>query len=198
MAETEISASVVMALRARTGMGMMACKKALAEAGGDTEKAVELLRKAGMKKADEKAVRETKEGRVTSYIHHNGKVGVLLEINCETDFVAKGDLFTTLMSDLCMHIAAAAPRCVRREEVPADLVEKEKAFYREEVASKPANIQDKIIAGKLDKWFSEQALLEQPFVKDDKKSVGDLIKEAISKTGENISVARFARFVVGG
>jgi len=197
MAGVQISASAVKALRERTGMGMMACKKALVEADGDTDKAIDLLRKAGMKKADEKAVRETKEGRIASYIHHNGRVGVLLELNCETDFVAKGELFGSLMQDLCMQIAAANPGYVSRDQVPEEAIETERVFFADEVADKPEAIRDKIVAGKLDKWLGEQVLLEQPFVKDDKKSVGEVIKEAVSQTGENIAVARFARFALG-
>lgn len=193
----EITANTVKELRDRTGQGMMACKKALADAAGDIDKAIDLLRKAGMATAAKKATRETKEGRVASYMHHTGKLGVMIEVNCETDFVAKGDLFTSLVRDLCMQIASANPEYLKREDVPAHITDKEKEIFREQVKDKPAAIQDKIILGKMDKWFAERCLLEQVFIRDDSKSVKDVVTEAISKTGENITVARYVRFALG-
>lgn len=193
----EISASVVKELRDRTGQGMMSCKKALAEAGGDVDKAIEILRKAGMASADKRAMRETKEGRIGSYIHHTGKLGVLIEVNCETDFVAKGELFAELVRDLCMQVASANPEYLKRDDVPGHIVEKEREIFREQVKDKPAQIQDKILDGKMDKWFAERCLLEQVFIRDDGKTIKDVVTEYISKTGENITVARFARFALG-
>ncbi len=193
----QITASAVKELRERTGQGMMSCKQALTEAGGDLDKAIDLLRKAGMATAAKKAARETREGRIGSYIHHTGKLGVLIEINCETDFVAKGDIFTELVRDLCMQIASANPEYLRREDVPGHIQDKEREIFGEQAKDKPANIRDKIVDGKMDKWFAERVLLEQTFVKDDSKSIRDLLTEVISKTGENITVARFARFALG-
>lgn len=195
----EVSASVVKELREKTGAGMMDCKKALAEAGGDFAKAEEVLRKKGLAAAAKKSSRAATEGAVASYIHMGGKIGVLVEVNCETDFVARTDGFQTLVKDLAMHIAAAAPQYVRREEVPAALIEKEKdiARFQAREQKKPEAIVEKIAEGKVEKFFKEVVLLEQPFVKDDKKSVGDVITEAVAKIGENIQVRRFARFVLG-
>ena len=192
-----ISAQEVRKLRERTGQGMMECKRALEESGGDTEKAVDILRKKGLATAEKRSGRATAQGRVHSYIHHNGRVGVLLEVNCETDFVAKNEQFQALLSDLCLQICAAAPIAVRREEVPAALVERERAIAREQVTGKPANIVEKIVDGKLNKWYAERVLLEQPFVKDQDRTVKDVLTEAVTKTGENIVVQRFARFEVG-
>ena len=193
-----ITAEEVRKLRERTGQGMMECKKALEESGGDAEKAVEILRKKGLATAEKKAGRATAQGRIASYIHHNGRVGVLLEVNCETDFVAKNELFQTFLSDICLHICAVSPMAVKREEIPADLVETEKRIAREQIAGKkPDNIIEKIIEGKLNKWYADRVLLEQPFVKDDKRSIKDILTELIQKTGENIIIRRFARFEVG-
>lgn len=196
---SEISASAVKELREKTGAGMMDCKKALAESGGDFAKAEEYLRKKGLASAAKKAGRAATEGAVTSYVHLGGKIGVLVEVNCETDFAARNEAFQALTKDIAMHVAAAAPQYVRREEVPADVVAREmeiaKAQMREQ--KKPEAIIEKIAQGKVDKFFKEVCLLEQPFVKDDKKSVEDVVKDAIAKIGENIQVRRFARFVLG-
>ena len=194
-----ISAQAVKELRERTGAGMMECKAALTEAGGDTEAAIDILRARGAAKAAKRAEREAREGSVGSYIHMGGKIGVLVEINCETDFVARNDAFQALVRDVAMHIAAAAPVAIRREDFPSDLVERERNVYREQMkeSGKPEQIWDKIVDGKLEKFFAEQALLEQPFVKNPDLTVGQLITEAASKTGEKIEVRRFTRFALG-
>jgi elongation factor Ts len=195
----EITAKLVQELREKTGAGMMDCKKTLTEAGGDLQKAEELLRKKGLSAAAKKSSRAATEGAVASYIHMGGKIGVLLEVNIETDFAARNEAFQGLVKDLCMHIAAAAPQYVRREEVPAELVAKEveivKAQLREQ--KKPEAMLEKISTGKIEKYYSEICLLEQPFVKDDKKKVGDVVTEAVAKIGENIQVRRFTRYVLG-
>ena len=195
----EISASAVKDLREKTGAGMMDCKKALTESGGDFAKAEEFLRKKGLASAAKKAGRAATEGAVGSYVHMGGKIGVLVEVNCETDFAARNEAFQAIVKDVAMHIAAAAPQWVRREEVPADIVAKEleiaKAQMREQ--KKPEAIIEKIAQGKVDKFFKETCLLEQPFVKDDKKSVQEMINDQVAKIGENIQVRRFARFVLG-
>jgi len=195
----EISPKLVMELRQRTGVGMMECKKALAESNGDIELAIETLRKRGAAKAASKAERAASQGLVEAYIHPGGGVGVLVEINCETDFVARTDDFAALVRNVAMHIAAMNPVAVRREEVSAELAAAERAIFVEQVRAegKPAAIIDKIVDGKVNKWYSEIVLLEQPYVKDDKKTVGDLIQEAIAKMGENIQVRRFAKFRLG-
>ena len=195
----EVSASVVKELREKTGAGMMDCKKALTEAGGDFAKAEEVLRKKGLAAAAKKSSRAATEGAVASYIHMGGKIGVLVEVNCETDFVARTDGFQALVKDLAMHIAAAAPQYVRREEVPAALLEKEMdiARFQAREQKKPEAIIDKIAQGKVEKFYKEVVLMEQAFVKDDKKSIGDVITDAVAKIGENIQVRRFARFVLG-
>jgi elongation factor Ts len=195
----DISAERVKELRERTGAGFMDCKKALTEADGDMDKAVVLLRERGLAAAAKKSARDAREGLVSSYIHTGGRVGVLIEVNCETDFVARTDDFGRLCRDLAMQVAAAGAEFVRREEVAAERVEKEKEIFAAQLANegKPANIIDKILGGKLDKFYSEVCLLEQPFIKDDKKSVGDLVKETSAKTGENIVVRRFSRFRLG-
>lgn len=194
-----ISASDVKALRERTGAGMMDCKKALADANGDMEKAVELLRERGLAAAAKKAGRIAAEGIVDSYIHMGGKIGVLVEVNCETDFVAKTDEFRSFVKDVAMHIAAAKPLYVRREEVPADVVEKEKEILRAQTLNegKPANIVDKIVEGRIDKFFKEVCLLEQEFVKNPDQTIQELVNEKIAKIGENISIRRFVRFEMG-
>jgi elongation factor Ts len=195
----EISAKVVAELREKTGAGMMDCKKALTEAGGDLAKAEDVLRKKGLSAAAKKTGRAATEGAVSSYIHMGGKIGVLLEVNCETDFVARTEGFQTLVKDLAMHVAAAAPQYVRREEVPAEVVAKEMEIAKEQMRAqkKPEAMLEKIAAGKLEKFYSEVCFLEQPFVKDDKKKIQDVVTEAVAKIGENIQVRRFARFVLG-
>ena len=194
----DIDPKLVAALRQETGAGMMDCKKALAEAAGDAAKAKDLLRKRGLEVASKKGARETKNGWIGSYIHHNGRVGVMLELLCETDFVAKNAEFQELIRDLAMHIAHSDPIAIRREEVDPKLVEKEKEIYAAQVdASKPPAIREKIVQGKVDAFFKERCLLEQPFVKEPKKTVKDLLQEKIQKTGENIQISRFTRFELG-
>jgi elongation factor Ts len=195
----DVSASMVKELREKTGAGMMDCKKALAEAAGDFAKAEEVLRKKGLSAAAKKTGRAATEGAVASYIHMGGKIGVLLEVNCETDFVARTEGFQVLVKDLAMHIAAAAPDYVRREEVPAEVTARELDIGRAQAREqkKPDAIVEKIATGKLEKYLEERVLLEQKFVKDDKKKVGDVVTEAVAKIGENIQVRRFARFVLG-
>jgi elongation factor Ts len=194
-----ITADQVKQLRDKTGAGMMECKSALTEAGGDQEKAVDLLRKKGLASAAKRAGRATSNGVVGSYIHMGGKVGVLVEVNCETDFVARTDDFQTLVKELALHIAAADPRYVRREDVPADLLEKEKEIYRAQFADsgKPAPVVEKIVEGKLGSYYSQVVLVDQPSVRDPNVTVSQLIAQASAKTGENITVSRFARFKVG-
>ena len=195
----EISAKDVKELRDRTGAGMMECKGALTEAGGDMERAIDILRAKGAAKAAKRAERETKEGAIGSYIHMGGKIGVLVEVGCETDFVARNDEFQKLVRDIAMHVAAANPVAVRREDFGAELVERERGVYREQMkeSGKPEHIWDKIIDGKIEKFYAEQALLEQPFVKDPDITVGELITRASAKTGEKVEVRRFARFALG-
>jgi elongation factor Ts len=194
-----ISAAQVKDLRDKTGAPMMDCKKALAEAKGDLEAAVVLLRKRGTAVAERKAGRVTSEGAVTSYIHAGGKIGVLLEVNCESDFVARTDDFKELVHDIAMHIAASDPKYVRKEDVSAEAFEREKDIYlAQAVASgKPQNIAEKMVAGKMEKFYEEVCLLEQPFIKDQTVSISQLIATKIGKLGENIAVRRFARFKVG-
>jgi elongation factor Ts len=193
-----ITADEVRKLREKTGQGMMECKKALEESGGNVDKAVEILRKKGLATAEKKSARTAAQGRVHSYIHHNGKVGVLVEVNCETDFVAKNEQFQAFLNDLCLHICAVAPLAVRREEIAADLVETEKRIAREAVeGKKPANVIEKIVEGKLNKWYADRVLLEQPFVKDQDRTVQNILTDLIAKIGENIQIKRFARFEVG-
>jgi elongation factor Ts len=195
----EISAALVKELRERTGAGMMDCKKALAEAGGDMERAIEILREKGLASAAKKAGRVAAEGVIDAYIHAGGRIGVLVEVNCETDFVAKNADFREFVHDIAMHIAAANPQYVRREEVPSEVVEREREILRTQTLNegKPEHIVDKIVEGRLDKFFKEVCLLEQPFVKDPDKTIDQLVKEKIAQIGENISIRRFARFVVG-
>ena len=195
---TTISAAQVRELRDMSGAPMMDCKKALTESGGDLEKAGEWLRKKGIAKAAKKADREAGEGLVSSYIHHNGRVGVLLEVNCETDFVANTDQFKEFCKGISLHIASMKPLCVAREEVPAELVEKERAILLETVdKSKPEEIQQKMVDGRMGKFYAEQCLLEQPFVMDDKKSVEQHRAETVGTLGENIQIKRFVRFEIG-
>jgi elongation factor Ts len=199
----EITASAVKSLREKTGAGMVDCKNALVEANGDESAAVEILRKKGIATADKKAGRVTAEGAVGSYIHMGGKVGVLVEINCESDFVARGDEFQQLVKDVAMHVAAAAPRFAARSEVPADEIAKEREILMEQLkndpknANKPEDVLNKIIEGRLNKFYEENVLVDQPFVKDPAKTVGELVTEKIASIKENISIRRFARFKMG-
>ena len=195
----EISASLVKELREKTGAGMMDCKKALSETSGDFEKAIEYLRKKGVASAAKKAGRLTKEGSVTSYIHGEGKVGVLLEVNCETDFVARTEQFKQLVKDVAMHVAAANPQWVRSEDVSSDVLAKEKeiAIAQMQASGKPAAVLEKIAEGKLKKFYEDHCLLQQLFVKDPSKTIDQLLKESVATLGENISIRRFARFGLG-
>ncbi|WP_165234285.1 translation elongation factor Ts [Aquisphaera insulae] len=193
----EITAQAVNEFRKKTGLGLMECKKLLVEADGDLKKAETLAKERGLKQAELRAGRAAKAGRVEVYIHHDAKSGVLVELNCETDFVARNDEFKQLAKDLALHIMAANPLYVTREDVPAAAVEEQKRIFMGQVADKPANIQEKIAQGKIDAWFSESVLMDQKFVRDEAKSVRDVILAVNARTGENISVARFARFVVG-
>ncbi len=194
----EITAEIVNKLRQKTNAGMMDCKKALKEAEGDLEKAETILRKKGITKADTKADRATKEGVIASYIHMAGRVGVLIEVNCETDFVAKNENFQALVKDLTLHIAAANPTYLQREEVPADLVAKEREIAAEQMKGKPANVVDKIVDGKMNKFYADFCLLEQGFIKNPDTTITELIKSKIAELGENIVVRRFTRYAVGG
>jgi elongation factor Ts len=197
MQSTEINPQTVKQLREKTNAGMMDCKRALAETGGDLEKAEALLRTKGIASAGKKASRATKEGIVASYIHLQGKVGVLVEVNCETDFVAKNENFREFVKDITLHIAAAHPLYVAREEVPAKTVEAERAIYEAQVKGKPANVIDKIVAGKLDKFYSTVCLLEQGFIKNPDQTVKELVATKIAELGENIVIRRFTRYSVG-
>ncbi len=199
----EITAAAVMALRGKTGAGMMECKKALTEAEGSEEKAITILRERGMAAATKKQGRIAAEGAVGSYIHMGGKVGVLVEVNCETDFVARTEEFQALIKDIAMHIAAAEPRYVAREEVAAELLDKEREIARAQAKNEPKNankpevVIDKIVEGRLNKFYEEAVLLDQPFVKDPAKTINDLLTEKIAKTGERITVRRFSRYKMG-
>jgi len=196
---SDIDMSLVKKLREQTGVGIMECKKAIIEADNDFEKAVELLRKKGFEKAKSKASRATNQGGIASYIHSNYRIGVLMELGCETDFVAKNEDFLNLQKDICMQIAAMNPKYISENDIPAEVLEKEKEIYREQLknAGKPDNIIEKIIEGKLKKFYSEVCLLHQAFFKEDSKTINDLITEKIHKLGENISVKRFIRYQVG-
>jgi elongation factor Ts len=193
----EVSPQLVKQLREKTSAGMMDCKKALDEASGDIEKAETILRKKGIANASRKATRATKEGVVASYIHLQGKVGVLLEVNCETDFVAKNENFREFVKDITLHIAAAHPLYVSRDQVPAAFIEKEKAIFAAQVTGKPAEITEKIVAGKLDKHFSTLCLLDQGFIKNPDQTIKDLVSTKIAELGENIVIRRFTRYMVG-
>lgn len=195
----EISAAVVKELREKTGAGMMDCKKALGETGGDLDKAVDYLRQKGLAAAAKKAGRVAADGAVAAYVHPGGKIGVLVEINCETDFVARTAEFQALLKDIAMQVAAANPRYVRREEVSAEESEKEQSIYRQQAleTGKPAAVIDKIIEGKMERFYSEVCLLEQSFIKDPDKKVADIMNGAIARLGENIQVRRFARYHLG-
>jgi elongation factor Ts len=195
----EITAAQVRELRERTGAGMMDCKAALKESGGDVDKALEYLRVKGLAKAAKKSTRVTSEGTVVSYIHPGSRIGVLVEINCETDFVARTDEFQAFGRDVAMQIAAAAPIALERDDVPSEIVEKERELFRGEAkeSGKPEKVIDKIVEGRIDKFFSESVLLDQPFIKDDSKTVRDLVNELVAALGENIKIKRFARFQIG-
>jgi elongation factor Ts len=195
----EITAAMVKQLREQTGAGMMECKAALTEAKGDMEEAVTLLRKRGLAQAAKRAGRATAQGVVGSYIHMGGRIGVLLEVNCESDFVARTDDFNNLVKEVAMHIAAADPKWVRREDVPAEAIEKEKAIYRAQMenSGKPANVLDKIVEGKLGSFYSQFVLLDQPSIRDGSLTVSQVVAQASAKTGENIQVSRFVRYRMG-
>jgi elongation factor Ts len=199
MTTVTFTAKDVQELRRRTGAGMMECKKALEETAGDMEKAIEYLRKKGIAKAEKRAGRTTSEGVIMSYIHPPGRIGVLVELNCETDFVARTDDFKTLAREIAMHIASAAPLAVDKDGVPADAVERERRIAEEQVraSGKPDHLVAKIVEGKLEAFYKQVALLSQPWIREDKKTIGDLIKEASSKLGENLQVRRFVRFQMG-
>ncbi len=194
-----ITAKMVQELRTKTGAGIMDCKRALTDTDGDIEKAVEELRKKGLASAAKRAGRVTSEGQVASYIHAGGKLGVLVEINCETDFVARTEQFQQLVKDISMHIAASSPLYLNREEVPEELLNKEREIYQAQFldSGKPEKVIDKIVDGKMEKYFSEVCLYEQPFVKDTDKTIQELITETIAQLGENLNIRRFARFALG-
>src|SRR5215467_14577586 len=199
----EVGAAAVKTLREKTGAGMMDCKKALIEANGNEERANEILRERGLASAKKKEGRVAAEGVVGSYIHMGGKVGVLVEVNCETDFVARGEEFQQLVKDVAMHVAAAEPRFVTREEVPAGALDKEREIARAQAlndpknANKPEQVIEKIVEGRLNKYFEEAVLLDQPFIKDPAKTIGELVTEKVAKTGEKITIRRFARYKMG-
>src|SRR5918992_181317 len=199
METMEITAAMVKQLRDKTGAGMMECKAALAEANGNMEEAVTLLRKRGLAQAAKRAGRATGQGMIGSYIHMGGKIGVLVEVNCESDFVARTDDFNNLVKEIAMHIAAADPKWVRREDVPAEAIEKERSIYRAQMEkeNKPAHVMDKIIEGKLGSFYSQFVLLDQPSIRDNAVTISQLIAQASAKTGENIQVSRFVRYRVG-
>jgi elongation factor Ts len=194
-----ITADLVKQLRDKTGAGMMECKAALTEANGNMEEAMTLLRKRGLAQAAKRVGRTTGQGVIGSYIHMGGRIGVLVEVNCESDFVARTDDFNNLVKEVAMHIAAADPRWVRREDVPADAIEKEKSIYRAQMEKekKPAHVMDKIIEGKLGAFYSQFVLLDQPSIRDNAVTIAQLVAQASAKTGENIQISRFARFRVG-
>ena len=195
----EIAASVVKALRDATGAGMMECKAALREANGDMEEAKLILRKRGLAQAGKKSGRATREGLIGSYVHMGGKIGVLVELNCESDFVARTDDFQTLLRELALQVAAANPQYVRREDVPADVLDRERSVYRAQMenSGKPAQVIDKIVEGKLASFYEQACLMDQPSIRDPKVTVGSMVQAAVAKLGENIGVARFVRFKVG-
>lgn len=196
---TQITAQSVRMLRQKTGLGMMDCKKALQETGGDSEKAIEYLRKQGLSAVEKRAGRDASEGLIQAYIHQGSRLGVLLEVNCETDFVARTDDFQAFAKDLAMHIAASQPLAVDREGIAADAVERERAIYLEQAKNegKPAHIAEKIVVGRLEKFYQENCLMEQVFVKNPDQTIGELVTEITAKIGEKITVRRFERFVLG-
>lgn len=193
----EITAQLVQTLREKTNAGMMDCKKALKETEGDLEKAETLLRKKGVIKAESKGDRQTKEGIIASYIHMAGRIGVLIEVNCETDFVARNEIFQAFVKDISLHIAAANPKFLGRDEIPADLISKEREIAADQVKGKPEAIIEKIVQGKIDKIFAEQCLMEQAFIKNPDITIGDFVKSKIAELGENLVVSRFVRYAVG-
>jgi elongation factor Ts len=193
----EVNPTLVKQLRDKTNAGMMDCKKALLESDGDLNKAEDILRKKGIASASKKASRTAREGVVASYIHLRGKVGVLVEINCETDFVAKNENFRDFVKDITLHIAAAHPLYVSRDQVPIEIIEREREIYRAQVTGKPANIVEKIVEGKIDKYFSSVCLLDQAFIKNPDQTIKDLVSLKIAEMGENIVIRRFARYAVG-
>ena len=195
----DISAGLVKDLRDRTGAGIMDCKKALAETNGDIDKAIEYLREKGIAKAAKKAGRLASEGIVEAYIHGGGRIGVLVEVNIETDFAAKNEEFRAFVKDIAMQIAAMSPQYVKREDIPAEVIEKEREILKAQAINegKPANIADKIVNGRIEKFYNEVCLLEQPFIKDNEKTVEQVLKEKIAKIGENISIRRFVRYEMG-
>ena len=199
VSDVNITADIVKKLRDTTGAGMMECKKALVEAQGKMEEAVTILRKQGLATATKKAGRSTNEGLIGHYIHMGGKIGVLVEINCESDFVARTDDFQNLTREIAMHIAAAAPQYVRREEVPADVLDREREIYRGQMEgqNKPTAVIDKIVEGKLNSFYEQVCLLDQPSVRDPKITIGQIVQQAIAKMGENIAIPRFVRFKLG-
>ena len=195
----DITAQMVKELREKTGAGMMDCKKALVEASGDSDKATFVLREKGIAKAASKAGRTTAEGVIATYVHTGDKLGVMVEINCETDFVARTDKFKTFARDVAMHIAASSPLCLRREDIDSSLVDSERKIYRQQALNegKPEKIVDKIVEGRLEKYYSEVVLIEQPYVKDNDKTIADFVKDMIATLGENIIISRLARFRLG-
>ena len=199
MATVSFTAKDIAELRARTGAGMMDCKNALEETNGDIDKAVELLRKRGVAKAEKRAGRTTREGVIGNYVHHNGKIAVLVEVNCETDFVARNEEFQQVARQIAEHIAAAAPIAVDKDQVPPDKIEQERRIFTEQVrqSGKPENMIEKIVDGKVEAYYKDVALLHQAWVRDPKKTIGDLVKELSAKTGENIQVRRFVRYQLG-
>ena len=196
---TQITAQSVRMLRQKTGLGMMDCKKALQETGGDSEKAIEYLRKQGLSAVEKRAGRDASEGLIQAYIHQGSRLGVLLEVNCETDFVARTDDFQGFAKDVAMHIAASQPLAVEREGIPADTVERERAIYLEQAKNegKPEHIAEKIVDGRMEKFYQENCLMEQVFVKNPDQTIGELVTEITAKIGEKITVRRFERFVLG-
>ena len=193
----DITAQAVNEFRKKTGLGLMECKALLKEADGDMKKAETMAKERGLKQAELRAGRAAKAGRIEVYIHHDAKSGVMIELNCETDFVARNDEFKQLAKDLALHVMAANPLFVRREDVPEDIVAEQQRIFMAQVADKPQNIQEKIATGKLDAWYKESVLMDQQFVKDEARSIREMIQEVNARTGENITVTRFARFVVG-
>jgi elongation factor Ts len=197
---TEISAQMVKELRDKSGAGIMDCKQALKECGGDIEKSIDFLRKKGLATAQKKAGRDASEGRIESYIHMGGKIGVLVEVNCETDFVAKNDDFIEFCKNIAMHIAASAPEAIVPDDLPKDVCDRERKVYEDQVREmgKPENMIDKIVDGKMEKFYKDACLLTQPYVKDPKLSIQDVITEVVAKVGENVVIKRFSRFQIGG
>ncbi len=188
----------IMKLREQTGAGILECKNALDEVNDDYDKALEIIKKKGFAKASRKEQRTTAEGRIGSYIHTNGKIGVMVEVNCETDFVARNEVFQQFLKDICMQIAATNPIAIKREDISAEIVELQKKVFMEDAKGKPSDISEKIVKGKLENFYKERCLLEQPFIKDDSQTIQDLLIAIIAKIGENIKINRFARLEVGG